>query len=247
MDAEENNVFRLADLYQPISEHVLRLVDQVTVSSERISLGTHKIFYREARPPSNHFIKCDCILLHGQSFTSANWLDKRTLQTLAAAGYRAIAIDQPGSGQTAGTSLPHDQKPLILKQLIDELGLDRPVLVSPSMSGAYSLPLLMRWPDSIRALIAIAPSNSADYGAEEYARTTVPCLIVVGDRDTSLGVSAAYNLKSLAYGRLFKMNAGHACYLQNPAVFHTACLNFIDLVRTHSSSPITTAAHLPPR
>jgi pimeloyl-ACP methyl ester carboxylesterase len=61
----------------------------------------------------------------------------------------------------------------MLKQLIDELGLDRPVLISPSMSGAYSLPLLMRWPDSIRALIAIAPSNSADYGAEEYARTTV--------------------------------------------------------------------------
>jgi hypothetical protein len=42
MDTEENNVFRSADLHQPISEHVLRLVDQVTVNSERISVGVRE-------------------------------------------------------------------------------------------------------------------------------------------------------------------------------------------------------------
>lgn len=150
--------------------------------------------------------------------------------------------------------MPNEEKPEMLRQLIEELGLDRPVLVSPSMSGAYSMPFFMQWPQMIRAFIAIAPVNSGDYSVEEYGKNKVrdahplntqdaepmfvcfqlPTLIVYGERDTSLGVSAASNMKVLPNGRVVKIpSAGHACYLNNPEVFHTACLNFLDLVRTH--------------
>jgi pimeloyl-ACP methyl ester carboxylesterase len=35
-------------------------------------------------------------LLHGNSFTSANWLEQQTIQLFAAAGYRVVAVDLPG-------------------------------------------------------------------------------------------------------------------------------------------------------
>uniref|UniRef100_A0A914UI28 Uncharacterized protein n=1 Tax=Plectus sambesii TaxID=2011161 RepID=A0A914UI28_9BILA len=136
---------------------------------------------------------------------------------------------------TAGKTVPNELKPEMLKQLIEELGLDRPVLVSPSMSGAYAMPFFMQWPKLIRAFIAIAPVNSGDYSADDYGKNELPTLIVYGERDTSLGVSSASNMKVLPNGRVVKIpSAGHACYLNNPEVFHTACLNFLDLVRTHS-------------
>ena len=36
------------------------------------------------------------LLLHGQAFTSENWLQLGTLSYLAAMGHRAVAIDIPG-------------------------------------------------------------------------------------------------------------------------------------------------------
>lgn len=69
--------------------------------------------------------------------------------------------------------MPNENKPEVLKQLIEELGLDRPVLVSPSMSGAYAMPFFMQWPELIRAFIAIAPVNSGDYSPEDYAKNQV--------------------------------------------------------------------------
>ena len=63
----------------------------------------------------------------------------------------------------------------------------------------------------------------------------MPTLIVYGERDTSLGVFSASHLRALANGRVVKVpQAGHACYLNNPDVFHTLTLNFIELVRTYA-------------
>ena len=53
-----------------------------------------EVFYREAKPVANP--KLEILLLHGQAFTSENWVQLGTLNYLAAMGHRAIAIDIPG-------------------------------------------------------------------------------------------------------------------------------------------------------
>jgi abhydrolase domain-containing protein 14 len=65
----------------------------------------------------------------------------------------------------------------------------------------------------------------------------LPTLIIYGERDTSLGVFSASHLRALPNGRVFKVpHAGHAAYLNNPDMFHTLVLNFVDLVRTYNNN-----------
>ena len=59
-----------------------------------------EIFYREVQPEGAGPIPI--LFLHGASFKSETWQDIKTIQTLAAAGFRVVAIDLPGKKLTSG-------------------------------------------------------------------------------------------------------------------------------------------------
>ncbi|KAJ8394842.1 hypothetical protein AAFF_G00041970 [Aldrovandia affinis] len=196
-----------------------------------LASGGAPLFYRQAEPADAE-AKLSVLLLHGIRFSSENWLAIGTLETLAKAGCRAVAIDLPGLGKSKAAVAPAAVGELapgdFLKQVLEALQLGPAVVISPSLSGMYSLPFLFQHGCLVRAYIPVAPICTDKFTAEQYSSVQTPALIVYGDQDTQMGEVSLSNLKNLANHKVVVMKgAGHPCYLDNPAEWHKAVLEFL--------------------
>ncbi|XP_051667299.1 protein ABHD14A [Manacus candei] len=195
-----------------------------------MAAGEPPVFYREVPAGTAGPGRPDVLFLHGQAFTSKTWEALGTLALLAGEGYRAVAIDLPGYGDSppVETLVTAQGRVAFLDHVLQELGMRRPVLVSPSMSGRFSLPFLLEHGDWLSGFVPIAPVGTKDYTAEQYRRVQTPTLILYGDRDTGLAPQALQNLQHLPEHHVVILpGAGHACYLDKPEDFHRALLGFL--------------------
>ena len=55
------------------------------------------VHYKETLPSSGSSTDRAVFFLHGASFSSKTWQDIKTLQLVAAMGFRAVAVDIPGT------------------------------------------------------------------------------------------------------------------------------------------------------
>ncbi|MBN3316807.1 ABHEA protein, partial [Atractosteus spatula] len=205
----------------------------ITVRSERLP-GDPPLYFRVALPGDAGGTRAQgrlqVVLLHGQSFTSKNWLDLGTLTLLATNGYQAVALDLPGFGSSPDSdAIKTDQNRAdLLLRFLDSSGLKAPVVVSPSMSGRYSLPFLMLHSSRIKGFVPIAPVDTKSYTAEQYQSIQTPTLIVYGEQDTGLGAQSLKSLRQLPHHSVVQLaGARHACYLDRPREFHQALLDFL--------------------
>uniref|UniRef100_A0A452IRW7 Protein ABHD14A n=1 Tax=Gopherus agassizii TaxID=38772 RepID=A0A452IRW7_9SAUR len=205
----------------------------VTVLTGTIA-GSPSILFREGfllqRDGTPSPKRLEVIFLHGQAFTSKTWEDLGTLTLLSEEGYRSIAIDLPGYGN----SLPSDAvsteqgRVAFLQHVLKELGIQRPVLISPSMSGRYSIPFVLVHGAQLKGFVPIAPVGTQDYTSQQYQQVQTPTLIVYGERDTGLGAQSLQSLQQLPKHKAVALpDAGHACYLEKPHEFHEALLAFL--------------------
>jgi pimeloyl-ACP methyl ester carboxylesterase len=109
------------------------------------------------------------VLLHGGGQTRHAW--KGTGQTLARSGYRAVALDARGHGDSdwsADGDYSQDAQVEDLVAVLDELGGDRPVLVGASMGGGTSLVAVGEGHVDAAALVLvdIAPRLEAEGAAK---------------------------------------------------------------------------------
>uniref|UniRef100_A0A672ZX95 Putative protein-lysine deacylase ABHD14B n=1 Tax=Sphaeramia orbicularis TaxID=375764 RepID=A0A672ZX95_9TELE len=243
---------------------------KMTEGSLQVEVCKAPLFFRQSEPATGE-ARMSVLLLHGIRFSSENWLNIGTLETLAKAGCRAVAIDLPGESE--GSELHHLKlcccsppaalflKPSclslpfgspssglgrsksakapaavgelapasFLKEVCEQLSLSPVVVVSPSLSGMYSLPFLLQHQALIRAYIPVAPICTEKFSAEQYQSVKVPALIVYGDQDAQLGEASLHNLSNLANHRVVVMKgAGHPCYLDDPDTWHKALTDFLN-------------------
>jgi LmbE family N-acetylglucosaminyl deacetylase/esterase/lipase len=169
------------------------------------------------------------VLLHGARFQAETWKQIGTMKVLAQAGYKVIAVDLPGYGKSAPS---HGDARTWLRVLLDALKVETPVVVSPSMSGRFALPLVTEEPQRVSGFVAVAPVGIPSY-RDQLHRIMVPVLAIWGERDEVVPQDQADLLvKSVKRGRkVILSGAGHAAYMNAPAAFHEELLSFLGELR----------------
>ncbi|KAJ7316719.1 hypothetical protein JRQ81_002881 [Phrynocephalus forsythii] len=203
----------------------------VQVTEGTITVDGQTLFYRQAKA-AQQVPRLSVLLLHGIRFSSETWLNLQTLSKVAEAGYRAVAIDLPGLGRSKDATAPApvgEPAPSgFLKSVFEALQLDQAVVISPSLSGMYSLPFLFQHNGLLKAYVPVAPICTDKFSASQYASVKTPTLIVYGDQDTQMGEVSLNNLKNLPNHKVMLMKgAGHACYLDKPEEWHLGLLDFL--------------------
>lgn len=198
--------------------------------------GTVNVFYREAQPPEkdggSSQPRLEVLLLHGQAFSSQTWESLGTLNLLAQQGYRAVAMDLPGFGNTPPMEIGKMNKADFLLTFLNTVRLQTPVMISPSMSGQFSIPFVMLHSQRLKGFVPIAPVGTNAYSAEQYQKIQTPTLVVYGEMDTNLGAQSLNNLRHLPHHSISKIPAArHACYLDEPQKFHDALLDFLTKIQ----------------
>ncbi|KAM4023442.1 putative protein-lysine deacylase ABHD14B isoform 2-T2 [Anomaloglossus baeobatrachus] len=201
------------------------------VQEGSISALGQTLFFREVVPAQTSS-RPPVLLLHGIRFSSKTWVELGTLHKLAAAGHRAVAIDLPGLGCSAEAKAPsplgEPAPPGFIKDVLDSLHMVPAAIISPSLSGMYSLPFVLNNPQSVAAYVPVAPICTDKFTVQDYHRGQFPALIVYGDGDEQLGEISLRNLGNLPNSQVFCMKgAGHACYLDDPDAWHRRLLEFL--------------------
>ncbi|KAL8562975.1 hypothetical protein ACOMHN_004667 [Nucella lapillus] len=207
----------------------------ITVKEENISVvidgKTLSIFSRHSSPKGSP--KLTVLLLHGRAFTSKNWEDIGTLQRLASWGYQAVGVDLPGYGKSESVSLGDTSTSSFLLALVEKVG-KKPVIVSPSMSGGFALPYLFEQPQEschrAAAYIPVAPVMTESF-QDKYPDSQIRTLVVYGSKDKTMGFTSRDHLKALPRSTIAVIpEAGHACYLDQPHIFHNLLYDFLGKV-----------------
>ncbi|KAM8758153.1 putative protein-lysine deacylase ABHD14B isoform 1-T2 [Rhynchonycteris naso] len=196
-----------------------------------IQVQGQSLFFRETLPGGGQAARFPVLLLHGIRFSSETWQTLGTLHRLAQAGYRAVAIDLPGLGRSKEATAPAPVGELVpssfLAAVVSALDLDAPVVISPSLSGMYSLPFLTAPDSKLRGYVPVAPICTDKISAADYASVKTTAFIVYGDQDP-MGHTGFEHLKQLPNHRVFVMKgAGHTCYLEQPDEWHAGLIDFL--------------------
>jgi pimeloyl-ACP methyl ester carboxylesterase len=147
----------------------------------------------------------DLVLLHGALATHSDWFSGPF--SALARDFRVTAVDRPGHGLSRrprfeGT--PRDQAAQIRRGL-EALGVGRAVIVGHSMGGLVALALAEQFPQSVAALVLIAPIAFPEMRPLEHAIFAPRSLPLIGPLISSLGrATVDRSMIELVHLRMFE-------------------------------------------
>jgi pimeloyl-ACP methyl ester carboxylesterase len=141
------------------------------------------------------------VLLHGKNFCAATW--DATITTLAAAGYRVLALDQigfcksskPERYQYSFQQLAHNTHALLAAR-----GIARATILGHSMGGMLALRYALMYPEAVDQLVLVDPLGLEDWKAEGVPYATIADAYQA-ELKTSFDSIKAYQLKFYYHGQ----------------------------------------------
>ena len=118
-------------------------------------------------PPSGEANGRTVVLLHGKNFCGATW--ERTIAVLGEVGYRVLAPDQIGfckSSKPEGYQFSFQDLSTHTHDLIETLGIDRPIVLGHSMGGMLATRYALMFPEDVDRLVLVNPIGLEDWQAK---------------------------------------------------------------------------------
>jgi abhydrolase domain-containing protein 14 len=170
------------------------------------------------------------ILLHGMKFQAETWRELGTLEVLAGLRLHVLAVDIPGFGKSPASEL---QPVEALARFLQQQGLDRVVLVGPSMGGRIALEFAITYPQRIAGLI-LAGAVGVEENRTSLASITAPTHIVWGAEDQIAPLANSDILLAEIQNatREIYPEAPHPCYLAQPDRWHASLRIFFTNLNT---------------
>jgi pimeloyl-ACP methyl ester carboxylesterase len=121
--------------------------------------------YMEAKPITGNGRVV--VLMHGKNFCSATW--KASIDVLANAGYRVLAIDQIGfckSTKPQSYDYTFQQLARNTHALLQSLGIQKATLIAHSTGGMIAIRYALMYPESTEQLVLVDPIGLEDWKAK---------------------------------------------------------------------------------
>ncbi|EZQ04697.1 2-hydroxy-6-oxo-6-phenylhexa-2,4-dienoate hydrolase [Candidatus Acidianus copahuensis] len=166
------------------------------------------------------------VLHHGARFNARTWEEVGTISTIADAGFRAISIDFPGFGKS--TNGKFNSLSEFIGSFVDEMKLEKPVLLGASMGGEAVLEYSVDNPGKIGGLILVGAVGVSNYEEKLKSLDGIPILLIWGRKDSvSSKSNAELILKYVKTAKFVNVGNQHACYLDDPAGFNTQIREYL--------------------
>lgn len=177
------------------------------------------------------------VFLHGLGAQLHHF--RQTLFGRFGAGYRLIALDRPGSGysvRAGGASGRLPEQAEVVRRFIEQLGLERPLVVGHSLGGAVALALAIEHPTAISGIALLAPLTHLEARArQKFDLLYVPSRLWrrVLARTVAIPVSLKYAEPTMKF--IFSPQAVPGDYMivgggwlgLRPAHFHATSTDFV--------------------
>jgi len=141
-----------------------------------LDLGDTHVHYEDTPPAPGVRPRGVVVLVHGFGATLREW--SGLVPVLAAAGWRAIAVDLRGHGWTSRPDGDYslDGQAQLVVDLLDRLGVDRFALVGHSWGSAVALTITDKVPDRVRRVALYNGMFFRDQEPVIFAWSRVPAL-----------------------------------------------------------------------
>jgi len=120
------------------------------------------------------------VLIHGNPGSCQDW---SRLYTPLSAHYQAVAFDRPGHGHSDRPNhrdITVDVQATILREALDQLKIERPIMVGHSWGSALALSYALQFPRDLSGLVLLAPAAYlSDDGVSFISK--LPAMPVIGD------------------------------------------------------------------